>query len=179
MASQTQILYVWQNVDIITHLCNSHRVDPVLQPDREKLLEASDDIAILNFLENPPDPLNHAAACGDVETVKHYLTKENWDPNKLDRNGFNTLHIAAKFGQLDVVKYLTQGFWKCQPNSRGHLDRTPLHLASGNGHLDVVKYLVEACHCPLCPDKDELTPLHRAAANGHIGSSHSSLILIY
>lgn len=66
------------------------------------------------------DPLNKAAACGNMETVKQYVEREGWDPNGLDRDGNNTLHIAAKYGQLEVVKYLAEVL-HCDPCSKASM----------------------------------------------------------
>lgn len=161
-----------QDLGIISHLCNTRRLDPNLQLDRAELLEATDDVDILNFLRTYLDPLHHAAAKGDLDTVRHYVEREKWDPNKLDGHGNKTLHIASQHGQLEVVEYLTEltiENVKCDPNSKDRLEKTPLCHAGENGHLDVMKYLVETHHCdPLCPDKLQQTTLHRAAAVGNL-----------
>jgi ankyrin repeat protein/GTPase SAR1 family protein len=137
-----------QNTELIMYLCTTRRLDPSLHPDMNELLEATDDTALINFLINYVDPLNLAAAVGDVETVKHDIEVKWWDPNKLDKNGNNTLHIAAKYGRLEIVKYLLAGL-HTHPCSRGQFEQTPLHFASKGGHLDVVKYLVDAYRASL------------------------------
>ena len=77
--------------------------------------------------------------------------------------------MAAAFGHLHIVKYLTdeQG---CNPSCLDeHMQYTPLHWAAMKGHLDIVKFLTVEKQCdPICRDCDEDTPLHKAAAFGHI-----------
>ena len=51
------------------------------------------------------------------------------------------LHCAARFGHVEVVKYL----YHRQPNTpSAHGGLTPLHIASREGHLNVVSFLLTA-----------------------------------
>ena len=151
-----------RNLDLVKYICNTRRLNP------SEILEATDDLAILEFAQNYMDPLNQAAACGDIKTVKQYVEREGWDPSELDKNGNSTFHIAAKHGQLEVVKYLAEALC-CDPCSRGQHEQTPLHFASESGHLDIVKYLTDDHHCdPLCVDRFQSTPLHEAAKSNNL-----------
>ena len=157
-----------RNLELVTYLCNMQRIDPTLHPNITEILKATGDFAISEFVQNYMNPLNQAAACGDIETVRIYVEREGWDPSELDRNGNNALHIAAKHGQLEVVKYLAEALC-CDPCSRGHYEQTPLHFASESGHLDIVKYLTDDHHCdPLCVDRFQSTPLHEAAKSNNL-----------
>jgi ankyrin repeat protein len=175
-----------QNLELIMYLCQTRRLDPNFHPE---LLKAVNDRVLFNFLINYVDPLNHAAAQGDMETVKRYVGVLGWDPNRLDKESNNAFLIAALHGQLEVMKYLAI---QTDPCSRGQLERTPLHFASVGGHLDVVKYLLNAYRASLCPgepqnsllaadnakcitqpltsvvDGDSNTPLHLASLHGHL-----------
>ena len=49
--------------------------------------------------------LHHAAACGDLNVVKHLIDK-GADVHARDNEGKTALHHAAAQGHLDVVKHL-------------------------------------------------------------------------
>ena len=55
------------------------------------------------------------------------------------QNGSNALHLAARGGHVEIVKYLIPKF---DLDKHGN---TCLHCAARKGHLGVVKYLVEEC----------------------------------
>ena len=174
-----------QNLDIVSYLCNSRRLDPHLQPDKEKLLEAAENPAVLEFLKNYTDPLHYAAIYGDLETVKHYVEREKWDPMKEDRFGNNTLHNAALHGQLEVVKFLT-GLNKdpidnrveilCDPVVKNKYGLTAQDIASQNGHRHVVSYLLRASSSQPVFQQDVISPPFNILVVGNSESGKSTLV---
>ena len=85
--------------------------------------------------ENGWTPL-HEASSGEVAEL---LILAKAEVNDFDAWGMSPLHIAAKEGNIDVVRCLVQ--YKALLNPKDGLGRTPLHLASQNGHLEVVQEL--------------------------------------
>ena len=174
-----------QNLDIVSFLCNTHRLDPHLQPDKEKLFKAALDPCVNEFLENYTDPLHYAAIYGDLETVKHYVEREKWDPMKEDRFGNNTLHNAALHGQLEVVKFLT-GLNKdplnqeveilCDPLVKNRYGLTAQDIASQNGHHHVVSYLRRASSNQPVFQEDTISPPFNILVVGNSGSGKSTLV---
>ena len=174
-----------QNFEIVSYLCNTRRLDPHLQPEKEKLLEAAENPAVFEFLENYTDPLHFAAVYGDLETVKHYVEREKWDPMKEDRFGNNTLHNAALHGQLEVVKFLT-GLNKdpidnrveilCNPIVKDKYGLTAQDIASQNGHRHVVSYLLRASFNRPVLQQDALSPPFNILIIGNSGSGKSTLV---
>ena len=174
-----------QNLELISYLCNTRRLDPHLQPDKEKLLEAAKDPAVLEFVKNYTDPLHYAAIYGDLETVKHYVEREKWDPMKEDRFGNNTLHNAALHGQLEVVKFLT-GLNKdplnqeveilCDPLVKNKYGLTAQDIASQNGHRHVVSYLLRASSLQPVFQQDAISPPFNILVVGNSGSGKSTLV---
>lgn len=85
--------------------------------------------------------IRNAIKRGDHLTVEK-LIEEN--PGALHTmTPFGTwLHVAAKKGHLDIVKYfLHKGI---DVNAKGDIfDSGPLNGAAGAGHIEIVKYLVE------------------------------------
>ncbi|MED6138044.1 hypothetical protein PIB30_070624 [Stylosanthes scabra] len=85
-------------------------------------------------------PIHLAAHGGHVEVVK-MLLKYCPDPNEMlvDKSLNNILHIAAKSGKVDLVRYIlkTEELEKMinQKNMKGD---TPLHVATKRGHPKIV-----------------------------------------
>ncbi|KAF3620311.1 Ankyrin repeat-containing protein [Capsicum annuum] len=84
------------------------------------------------------------------------------------RNGYDALHIAAKQGDLDMVKVLMEA----HPELAMTVDisnTTALHTAANQGHIEVVNYLLEAESSLVTIAKSNgKTALHSAARNGHL-----------
>ena len=173
-----------QNLDIITYLCSTRRLDPYLQPNKEKLLQSTSNAEILEYLEQFPDPLHTAAVYGDTETVRHYVEREKWCPKKFDRYGNNTLHNAAQHGQLEVVKYLT-GLSKdpineeveilCDPLLKNKYGVTALEIASQNRHHHVESYLLRTTIKSVL-HQDIISPSLNIFIVGNSGSGKSTLV---
>ncbi|KAI6685692.1 hypothetical protein NL676_031605 [Syzygium grande] len=74
------------------------------------------------------------------EMIKHYDLS---DAGIKARNGFDALHIAAKQGDLEILKILLE----VHPELAMTVDvsnTTALHTAATQGHIDVVNVLLEA-----------------------------------
>ncbi|XP_060174314.1 ankyrin repeat-containing protein At5g02620-like [Lycium barbarum] len=84
------------------------------------------------------------------------------------RNGYDALHIAAKQGDLDMVKLLMEA----HPELSMTVDisnTTALHTAANQGHIEVVNYLLEAeSSLATIAKSNGKTALHSAARNGHL-----------
>ncbi|TKY48461.1 Ankyrin repeat-containing protein [Spatholobus suberectus] len=84
------------------------------------------------------------------------------------RNGFDALHIAAKQGDLDVLKILMEA----HPESSMTVDpsnTTALHTAAIQGHTEIVKFLLEeGSSLATIARSNGKTALHSAARNGHL-----------
>lgn len=79
----------------------------------------------------------------------------------------NKLHYAARYGNLELVKYLVEND-RIDVSSKNANDNTPLHFAARHGHIQVVKYLVQQKNAsPIALTKMKSTPLHYAALGGH------------
>ena len=109
--------------------------------------------------------LSRAAAAGNLGFIKINLDEPDIQPE-------HYIHIASRFGQVGVVKYLVEER-DVDVNARKNGEMTPLHealkgtydpLASSFGHIDVVKYLIEkgADVNAIDVDHDRWTPLHYA-----------------
>ena len=114
-------------------------------------------------------PLFFAVMAGCIEIVKHYMTSGLPCDGNTQYNGKPLGILAAKFGQLQMLKYLKE---ECKFNvsSSCSEDNTALDYAAQSGYLHIVKYLVSECRCN--PDMDkhmsQKKPLHHASEKGHI-----------
>ncbi|XP_040994104.1 ankyrin repeat-containing protein At5g02620-like [Juglans microcarpa x Juglans regia] len=104
---------------------------------------------------------------GDLvrEMIKYY---DLADAGIKARNGFDALHIAAKQGDLEVLKVLMEA----HPELTMTVDvtnATALHTAATQGHTEVVKLLLEAgSSLATIAKSNGKTALHSAARNGHL-----------
>ncbi|XP_060174517.1 ankyrin repeat-containing protein At5g02620 [Lycium barbarum] len=114
-------------------------------------------------------PLYVAAEYGYYEFVKEMIKYYDLVAAGIKaRNGFDALHIAAKQGDLDVVKVLMLA----HPELSMTVDvanTTALHSAANQGHIQVVNYLLEAeSSLATIARSNGKTALHSAARNGHV-----------
>jgi len=91
--------------------------------------------------------------------------------NAGDENGWNTAHIAARNGHMDVLRFLATthgcvGFTA----TTGRYGLTPAHLAARGGHLEVLQFLTEIQGNAVLTtaDEDGWMPAHSAARGGHL-----------
>ena len=114
------------------------------------------------------------AACklGDLNSVKRLIQINGSKLNTTledDEYRGTALHVAARFGRLNVVSYLAN-YSNCNVNATNSEGYTALHEASRSGYLTVVKFFVEEKNCdPMhkCGGLG-LTPLHIVCAEAHI-----------
>ncbi|SNZ14022.1 Ankyrin repeat [Terribacillus aidingensis] len=85
--------------------------------------------------------IRNAIKLGDIDEVKQLIGDDNENLNTMTSFG-TWLHIAAKKGQLEIVKYLVSKGIDINAKG-GTFDASALNLAAGAGHLEIVKYLIE------------------------------------
>lgn len=112
----------------------------------------------------------HAALYDDYYAVKRFLQEVNVLPNITNSVGQTAGHIAAKNGNLRIVKLLLN----TDPslvNFKDHWNQTMLHHATQKGAIKVIKCLVDKYGADFQEPNHHLqgiTVLHIAAARGHI-----------
>ena len=117
-----------------------------------------------------------AACTGDLSAIKALkldfstLSDEVINPivQSGGEKGLTPLHVAAKYGHLETIKFIVPKLQDKNPIEENG-NNYPLNLAAIYGHLDVVEYLhqfVEGHINP--PGHMGRTVLHDAAQNGHL-----------
>jgi len=143
------------------------------------LAAASGATNVLGFLlqEKPVDPnipclitqetpLHCAARTGQIESTRLLVSTTGIDLNPRDNKARTPLHLAAKYGQGDLVETLLgAGADKEAQNNTG---ATPLLTAAFSGHVAVLEKLLQAGANKDAQQEGGFGSLHVAAQNGHV-----------
>ncbi|KAJ1379942.1 PGG domain [Sesbania bispinosa] len=110
-----------------------------------------------------------AAEYGYVDVVREMIQYYDLaDAGIKARNGFDAFHIAAKQGDIDILKILMEA----HPELSMTVDpsnTTALHTAATQGHTEIVKFLLEeGSSLATIARSNGKTALHSAARNGHL-----------
>jgi len=103
--------------------------------------------------------LHAAAFSGSLDIVKILITSQICQPDCRASDGLTPLHVACRFGNVDVVKYLLS--INCDPDSRYGNGRSCIHVAVLSQNLEVLKCFPESNNFD-SPDINGVTPLHVA-----------------
>lgn len=107
-----------------------------------------------------------AASLGEVGRIRNLLQADRGEIDERGMDGSTLLHLAAEFGQVDVVRLLLgRG---ADPNAVSMNDRraTPLHTAIRARHRDTASLLLALGASPNAIEQGGLTALHLAARYG-------------
>ncbi|KAK1408716.1 hypothetical protein QVD17_40719 [Tagetes erecta] len=120
-----------------------------------------------------PDNNNHllhlAASRGFLDGVNYLLAKFSMDVFRHDEDGFCPIHLASKYGHLQMMKVLLDRY----PDAREFLSRQHqniLHVAAETGKDNIVVYILKTKWAQFLvneKDKNGYTPLHLATKNWH------------
>ncbi len=114
-----------------------------------------------------PAALRNSAALGDLFTVRALLAMPQADVNIQNARSWTALHLAARAGNLEVVRELL--LVGANVNIQENEGFTALHLAADAGHLAIVQALLAAHGIQVnTPDNQGRTALHWAANQGHL-----------
>ncbi|GER44850.1 ankyrin repeat family protein [Striga asiatica] len=140
---------------------------------REIINDAGDEAELMEILsrENSAGEtaLYVAAEYGYFEVVREMIKYYDLSAAGIKaRNGFDALHIAAKQGDLEVVKVLMEA----HPELSMTVDianTTALHTAATQGRIEVVNYFLESeSSLATIARSNGKTALHSGARNGHV-----------
>uniref|UniRef100_A0A8C0H4M7 Ankyrin 1 n=1 Tax=Chelonoidis abingdonii TaxID=106734 RepID=A0A8C0H4M7_CHEAB len=91
------------------------------------------------------------------------------------QKGFTPLHVAAKYGKVDVARVLLEH--DAHPNVAGKVSNglTPLHVAVQHNNLEIVRLLLPKGSSPHYSAWNGYTPLHIAAKQNQLEMASSLL----
>jgi len=102
----------------------------------------------------------------ELATLKEILEEAPSLIEKYTTNDIPLPFIAAKTGNLDMVKYIVE-YSRASMNSKDSKYRSILHYGVMSGNIDVVKYLVDKVGMsPTQGDQDLITPFDLAREKG-------------
>ncbi|KAL4346839.1 hypothetical protein GQ457_17G009990 [Hibiscus cannabinus] len=110
-----------------------------------------------------------AAECGYADLVKEMIKYHDIVLAGVKaRNGFDAFHIAAKQGDLEVLKILMDSNLDLSMTFDSY-NTSALHTAASQGHTEVVNFLLEkGSNVAAIARSKGKTALHSAARNGHL-----------
>ncbi|XP_011408388.1 PREDICTED: serine/threonine-protein phosphatase 6 regulatory ankyrin repeat subunit A-like [Amphimedon queenslandica] len=128
-------------------------------------------------------PLLIAAFSKNLPIIR-YLNSKKCNISILDDKGFNIIHISAKRGSLDILRFFVDGRY-CNPDITDASGRTPLylldpesedkdgvtclHIIAKQGDKEIYEYLVPRVrNNPTPKDKAGRSPLHYASRHYEI-----------
>ncbi|XP_041368043.1 E3 ubiquitin-protein ligase MIB2-like isoform X2 [Gigantopelta aegis] len=115
-----------------------------------------------------------ATEAGDVEAVKKFFESKPNLVNDIPDNTYKCLHLAAKNGKLEIVKFLVEkGFDK---DSRDGSGNTTLLVAADQKHTDIVQFLIQSGADINISNDNDRSVLHTAAIKGQTALVHELMM---
>ena len=104
----------------------------------------------------------------NVRRMERFMDRRLVDANEKNIHGQTALHIAAAFGNYEVINVVTNYGRGVDVNEKDNYGNTALHIAAANGKVQVVQSLLwERNIYTELKDSNGNTALHIAAANGY------------
>ena len=113
-----------------------------------------------------PSALDMAIIKGQLEICKFIMVNEENANTFRITNGVTALHLAARYGHLDLCRFLIQNLPKKTPKSI--TGWTPFHEAACFGHLKVCKFLMEYISDINESNDWGVSAIHLAAKDDHL-----------
>jgi uncharacterized protein len=105
---------------------------------------------------------------GDVTGLEAMVSRNRSLVSLLSTDGWTPLHLAAHFGQTDVVRVLLNKGAQVNARSTNALQNMPLHAAAAGKSVTAAKLLIEHGANVNARQTGGWAPLHAAAQNGDI-----------
>jgi ankyrin repeat protein len=131
--------------------------------DRAKVRELVD--------ANPQLEIFAECILGETARVDALLTGNRSLVSLLSSDGWTPLHLAAHFGQLEVVRMLLNKGANVKARSTNPLENLAIHAAAAGKHSQIIKLLIHHGSSADARQHGGWTPLHAAAQAGDVESA--------
>jgi ankyrin repeat protein len=111
---------------------------------------------------------HEASMTGRMNVVRDLLSNDPSRVGSLSKDGFTALHLAAFFGQKEVVEYLLKNGADVNALANNATKVRPLHSAVAHHDLEISKLLVDHGADVNARQQGGFTPLHEAAFSGSL-----------
>lgn len=119
-----------------------------------------------------PEVLFRAIEAGDVPAVKDAI-RAGVDPDARTQAGAPALLVAARIGDVAMVRALLSGGADVRAVDDEDGERTALHCAAIRGDLAMIDELFDAGALVDARDGEGRTPLHEATARGFVEAARA------
>jgi uncharacterized protein len=109
-----------------------------------------------------------AAALGDIEQLRAECESDQSKASAWSVDGFQPVHLASFFAQLDAIKFLTGVGVDVNTPAQNPSGVRPIHSAAASRNGEAVRLLLEAGADPNVRQQGGWSPLHSAALHGDI-----------
>ncbi|XP_008069236.1 putative ankyrin repeat domain-containing protein 31 [Carlito syrichta] len=144
---------------------------------RRQNLPESGTIHTIDFhpIDNMNEELTNVSQLSPREEkeISHKPGMKTAGVNKRNARGESKLHLAARRGNLSLLKTLIES--GADVNLKDNAGWTPLHEASIEGSNDIIVELLKAGANVNCENLDGILPLHDAVANNHLQAAETLL----
>jgi ankyrin repeat protein len=131
------------------------------------------DTARVGQLVDADPQLEIFAVCltGDLARADQLVTGNRALVSLLSSDGWTPLHLAAHFGQMDIVRLLLNRGANVKARSTNPLENLAIHAAAAGKHTQILKILIDHGCSPNARQHGGWTPLHAAALSGDVESA--------
>ena len=112
--------------------------------------------------------LFEASMVGKKEHLTKILEERPSALNEFSQDGFTALHLAAFFGNIEIVKVLLARGSSVNAVAKNRSSVMPLHSAVAHNQLEISRLLLAEGALVDARQEGGFTPLHEAAQNGNL-----------